>query len=333
MNAVTLVKPAGFENVRLVKSLPRAPGPGELLVRVRASSLNYHDYVVVVGRRPTQDGRVPMSDGAGEVIEAAPGTPFAPGDRVMSLFFPGWQDGPTAPEDMRSVPGDGVDGFASEYVTMPASAFTRIPKGYSDLEAATLPCAAVTAWRGLFVNGHLRCGDVVLIQGTGGVSTFALQFAKAAGATVIATTSSAEKASRLKELGADYVINHRLDKEWGNTARQLTGGRGVDHVIEIGGAGTLPQSILACRPGAHIALIGAVAGYAGELQTVTLITKQVRLIGFTVGSRRDQEDMIRGIEAIGLHPVIDAVFPLEQIANGFRHQQSGQHFGKICLQI
>jgi NADPH:quinone reductase-like Zn-dependent oxidoreductase len=196
-----------------------------------------------------------------------------------------------------------------------------------------LPCAGLAAWRALFVNGHLRCGDVVLIQGTGGVSTFALRFAKAGGATVIATTCTAEKASRLKDLGADYVINHRLDPEWGNTARRMTEDRGVDHVIEIGGAGTLPQSILACRSGAHIALIGAITGYAGQLQTVALITKQIRLIGFTVGSRRDQEDMIRGIDAVGVRPIIDCVFTFEKMADGFRRQESGQHFGKICLTI
>ncbi len=325
-------KPGGLDNLYLTRQEARSPGPGEILVKVHASSVNYHDYCVVVGKIPVADGRIPMSDGAGVVIEAGPGvTEFKAGDSVMSTFFPHWRDGRATRENSAAVPGDRIDGFAGEYVTMPATAFTAQPRGYSHAQAATLPCAAVTAWRALMVDGRLRAGEVVLVQGTGGVSLFALQFAKAAGATVIATSSSDEKLERLRVLGADHLINYRKEPKWGAAAKKWCGG--VDHVVEIGGAGTLPQSISACRLGGHIALIGVLAGLSGEVPTALVMQQQIRVQGLAVGSVRDQLDMVRAIEANKIHPVIDRSFPLTLLAEAFRHQESGTHFGKIGVDI
>lgn len=334
MRTIQLQKPGGLDRLQVTDTERQAPGRGEIVVRVRASSLNYHDYAVVAGMIPTPDGRIPMSDGAGEVVEVGEGvSEFAVGDKVVSTFFPHWMDGEPDRGVMGDVPGDGADGFAREYVTASATSFTHAPAGYSDAEAATLTCAGLTAWRALVVNGGIKSGDTVLVQGTGGVSIFALQFAKAAGAQVIATSSSDEKLERLRTMGADHLINYKNDEKWGETARKLTGGRGVDHVVEIGGSGTMPQSIAATRVGGHIALIGVLAGVAGNVPTVFVMQGNQRIIGLTVGARRHQQDMVRAIEANGIKPVIDRHFPLEEIADAFRHQESGKHFGKICLDI
>lgn len=333
MQAIRLSKP-GLDHLTLVDVEPRVPGPGELQVRVEASSLNYHDYAVVSGMLPVAAGRIPMSDGAGTVTAVGEGADgFDVGDSVVSCFFPNWQDGGPDPDTMRGVPGDHGDGFAAQTVTLPAAAFTAVPAGYSAAQAATLPCAALTAWRGLMVEARIKPGDVVLTQGSGGVSIFALQFAKAAGCRVIATSSSDDKLDKLAALGADELINYRQTSDWGARALQLTGGRGVDVVVEIGGAGTLPQSIAAVRVGGHISLIGVLAGFAGEVPTAALFSRNATLKGITVGSRAQQRDMIRGIEATGIEPVIDSTFALGDIADAFRHQESQRHFGKICLDI
>jgi NADPH:quinone reductase-like Zn-dependent oxidoreductase len=310
-----------------------APGPGEILVRVRASSLNFHDLAVVYGMIPVADGRIPMSDGAGDVVAVGAGVKaFKPGDQVLSTFFPNWAGGGPALERVMGVPGDHVDGFAAEHVAMPATAFTRIPKGWSLTEAATLPCAALTAWRALIVDAAIRPGSVVLTQGTGGVSIFALQLAKAAGARVVATSSSDEKLARLKDLGADHVINYKTDTNWGRSAAEWAG-QGVDAVIEVGGPGTLNQSITACRIGGHVSLIGVLTGWSGEVMTALQMSKSVAVKGITVGSREDQVNMIAAIEANGIKPVIDSRFPLDDIAGAFAHQRSQKHFGKICLEF
>jgi NADPH:quinone reductase-like Zn-dependent oxidoreductase len=276
-----------------------------------------------------------MSDGAGEVLAVGEGVRgFAVGDLVVSTFFPAWLEGDQAPEGgFAGVPGDGADGYAREMVTAPATSFTHAPKGWSAAEAATVTCAGVTAWRALVVDGHLKGGEIVLVQGTGGVSIYGLQIAKAFGCSVIATSSSDEKLERLKALGADHVINYKSEPEWGAAALKLTGGRGVDHVLEIGGAGTLPQSMIASRNGGHVAVIGVLAGYAGPVSTVTLFGKQLKVIGLTVGSRRHQLDMIRAIDVAGYKPVLDKHFPLEDLAGAFLHQASNKHFGKIVVDI
>lgn len=311
-----------------------APAAGEISVDLKASSLNYHDYAVVKGMIPAAEGRIPMSDGAGVVTAVGDGvTEFAVGDHVVSTFFPDWLDGQPPQTAFTRVPGDGIDGYAREAITAPTHWFTRAPAGFSHAQAATLTCAGLTAWRALFVDYTLKPGDTVLVQGTGGVSIFALQFAKAAGATVIATSSSNEKLERVKALGADHLINYKEVEAWGPKALEITGGRGVDCVVEIGGAGTLDQSMLATRVGGHVALIGVLAGFAGPVQTALLFSKNLTVQGLTVGSRKMQQDMIAAIEANGIRPEISDRFALENLADAFRHQESGGHFGKIAIEI
>jgi NADPH:quinone reductase-like Zn-dependent oxidoreductase len=335
MKGIVLRSPGGLDRLELIEMPdPGAPAPGEIRVRLHASSLNYHDYLVATGRIRTADGRIPMSDGAG-VVEAVGEcvTEFTVGDYVVSCFFPEWQSGPPAVGDFSTVPGDGVDGYARAVVVRPATWFTSAPRGFSHAEAATLTTAGLTAWRALVVDGGLKAGDVVLVLGTGGVSIFALQVAKMTGATVIATSSSDEKLERVRAMGADLTINYRQHEDWGTRAREWTGGRGVDHVIEVGGPGTLAQSITAARVGGHISLIGVLTGLAGDLPTAALMAKQARLQGLIVGNRRHQMDLVRAIDATGLRPVVDRSFALAEIANAFRHEESGAHFGKICLEF
>jgi NADPH:quinone reductase-like Zn-dependent oxidoreductase len=335
MKAIQLRAPASLQNLMLVDIADAAPpGPGEITVRLRASSLNYHDYAVVKGMLPAADGRIPMSDGAGEVLAIGAGvTAYKVGDHMVSTFFPAWLDGAPPVDGFTQVPGDGIDGYAREQVTAPVTWFTRAPAGYTHAEAATLTCAGLTAWRALVVDGQLKAGATVLVQGTGGVSVFALQFAKAMGARVIATSSSDDKLARLKSMGADHLVNYKSEPAWGQAVLGLTNGVGVDHVVEIGGAGTLDQSMLATRVGGHVALIGVLTGFHGPVATAMLMAKNLRVQGLTVGSRQQQLDMIAAIEATGIKPVLDKRFPLDQLADAFRYQETGTHFGKIIIDI
>ena len=335
MKQATIKAPGGLENLAIGEAPePAAPGPGEIRVRVRASSLNYHDYRVCSLPGALADGRIPMADGAGEVEAVGPGVrEFAVGDAVVSCFFPEWQEGDERPVDFSTVPGDGRDGFARERVTLPAAWFTHAPKGWSHEEAATITTAGLTAWRALVVDGGLKAGDTIAVLGTGGVSIYALQLARAMGARVIATSSSDAKLERLRAMGAEHAINYRTTPEWGEEIRRLTGGRGVDLVVEVGGPGTLAQSIVAGRPGAHLALIGVLTGRSGEIPTALLMARQQRLQGLIVGSRAHQKDFVKALEATGVRPVIDRSFPLDQLADAFRHEESGAHFGKICVTI
>ncbi|MFC7734845.1 NAD(P)-dependent alcohol dehydrogenase [Roseomonas sp. GCM10028921] len=334
MRAMVVRPPGGLERLeRVERPDPGDPGPGEIRVALHASSLNFHDYGVASGRARAEDGRVPMSDGAGVVEAIGAGvTEFRPGDHVVSCFFPDWQNGPAEIDNFSRTPGDGIDGFAQEVAVRPATAFTRAPRGFSHVEAATITTAGLTAWRALVVDGGLKPGDTVLALGTGGVSIFALQLAKRMGARVIITSSSDEKLERARALGADEVINYRQEGEWGARARNLTGGRGVDHVVEVGGPGTLAQSIAAVRVGGHISLIGVLTGRAGEVPTAALMAKQARLQGLIVGSRRHQQGFVRALDDGALRPVIDRSFPLEDLAEAFRHEESGRHFGKIGVE-
>ena len=334
MKVVRLRAPAGLENLELVEADPPQPRAGEVRVRIRASSVNFHDDLVVHGRIPSADGRVPMTDGAGEVVAVGEDVgELQVGDNVVSTFWPYWPGGEMTPAIRRDIPGETVDGYASEYVCKPAHFFTKAPAGCTHLEAATLACAGVTAWRALVTCGRVKPGDTVLVQGTGGVSLFALQFAKAAGARVIATSSSEQKLEKLRSLGADAVINYQAVPGWGEKAKALTDGRGVDHVIEVGGPATFAQSIAACRTGGHIAIVGVLTGFAGEISIPALFSNQIRTSGISIGSRADQEDMIRAIAVNHLKPVVDRSFPLQEIVAAFEYYESQKHFGKVCLEL
>lgn len=333
--AVRLRHPASLENLRLEVAEAPPPGLGEIKVRIRGASLNFRDGLVAGGFFPAKDGLIPLSDGAGEVVGVGEGVKeFAVGDAVVSTFHPKWLGGHIDRADLDNAPGAPADGFACEEATRPATHFTRAPQGWSHAEAATLTCAGVTAWRAVVTDGQVKPGDFVVVQGTGGVSLFALQFAKMAGAIVIATSSSAEKLARLQDLGADHVINYREDEKWGETVLNLTGGRGAEHIVEVGGPHTIGQSFVAARTGGHIAIIGAVGGFDIDTMPFAIVqAKRLKLQAVTVGSRRDQIDMVRAIDAHGIRPVIDSSFPLEKLADAFRRLQSGGHVGKICIDI
>lgn len=334
MKAMVVHAPAALETLRLEERPdPGSPGPGEIRVKLHGSSLNFHDLGVVTGRMGAADGLVPLADGAG-IVEAvgAAVSDFAEGDHVVSCFFPDWQNGAPTIGDFARTPGDGIDGFAQEYAVRPATAFTRAPKGLDHVEAATITTAGLTAWRALVVDGRLKAGDTVLLLGTGGVSIWALQIAKLMGARVAITSSSDEKLERARALGADHVVNYRSQPEWGKAIRAWSEGRGVDHVVEVGGPGTLAQSIEAVRVGGHISLIGVLTGASGEVPTAALMSKQARLQGLIVGSRAEQQDFVRAIEQGGLRPVIDRRFALDELADAFRYEMGASHFGKIGVE-
>lgn len=337
MQAVILNSPGGLENIRL-KHLPDPgkPGYGQIRVALHATSLNFHDLLVASGAVPTADQRILMADGAGIVEETGEGvSEFRPGDRVVSTFFPQWSDGTPFESvgDFRLTPGDGCDGFAAEHVIRPASHFTLAPDHWSHAEAATLTTSGLTAWRALVVDAKLKAGDTVLTLGTGGVAVTALQIAKSMGAKVIATSSSDEKLARMEELGADYLINYQINTQWGKTIQDITNGHGADVVVEIGGPGTLAQSIEAVRIGGHIALIGVLTGTEGRVPTAALMAKQANLKGLIVGSRRMQQDLVRAMNQTGIRPVISDQFNgLSSLGEAFKHMAGKKHFGKITVE-
>ena len=336
MKAITFGTKGGLDRLLLTDHPePMPPAAGEIRVRLHATSLNYHDYRVALGDNPNTVGLIPMADGAGVVEAIGPGpAEFAVGDHVVSTFFPLWLDGRPPFANFRTVPGDGVDGYAREVVVRPSTWFTRAPAGWTHAEAATLTTAGLTAWRALVDDGHLKSGDIVLALGTGGVAMFGLQLAKAMGATVIVTSSSDAKLDRVRALGADHGINYKSVPEWGEAVRKITDGQGVDHILELGGPGTLAQSIVAARTGAHISLIGTLTGGGGTVPTAAMMVKQIRLQGLIVGSRRQQQEMVRGLEALRIRPVIDRTFAgLDELANAFRYEESGAHLGKICVEF
>ena len=335
MKALKLGAKGGLARLTLVDMPdPGRPGPGEIRVRLHGSSLNFHDYRVVNGDGPGTEGRIPLADGAGVVEAAGEGvTEFEAGDHVVSTFFPTWLDGPPEQGDFSTVPGDGVDGYAREIVVRPATWFTLAPRGWTHAEAATITTAGLTAWRALVGDGGLKAGDTVLVLGTGGVSVYALQIAKAMGARVMATSSSDGKRELMSDLGADHTVNYVAEPNWGEAARRWTGGRGVDHVIELGGPGTLAQSIIAARVGGHISLIGTVTGRQGEVPTAAMMVKHVRLQGLIVGNRRQQQEMVRAMEATGIKPVIDRSFALADLADAFRFEETRKHLGKIAIEF
>ncbi|WP_334078866.1 zinc-dependent alcohol dehydrogenase family protein [Microbulbifer sp. M83] len=336
MKTFVVKAPGGLDRLEITERPdPGEPGPGEIRVALHATSLNFHDYLVAAGQIATEDGRVLMSDGAGTVEAVGEGvTEFSPGDQVVSCFFPQWSDGLAGlgVGSFAGTPGDGIDGFAASHAVRPQSAFTHAPRGWSHTEAATITTAGLTAWRALVVDGGLKAGDTVLTLGTGGVSIAALQIARAMGARVIATSSSDEKLERVSDMGAGHTINYKREENWGKKVLELTDGRGVDHIVEVGGPGTLEQSIKAVRIGGHIALIGVLTGTSGEVPTAMLMAKQARLQGLVVGSRRNQQEYVAALNQTGIRPVIDRTFPFEELGDAFRYEESGAHFGKICVE-
>ena len=333
MRVVQVKTPGGLDHLTLAEQEVGEPGPGEISVRWHASSLNYHDLLVANGELPVSDGRIPMSDGAGEIVAIGAGViRWQTGDKVMSLFFPDWQEGRHRSERTRAITGDSIDGCAREYSVLSENAVTRMPEGLTYAEAATLPCAGLTAWQALMVRGQMQAGDSLLVQGTGGVSIFALQIAKAAGVSVVPTTSSNAKGERLRAMGADHVINYSEDENWGDTVRKVSGG-GVDHVIDIGGGATLQHSIIAARTSGQISLVGILGGVSAKVNVPMIFSKQLQVHGVAVGSAAMQDSMVRAVENGGIKPVIDANYDLSEIAAAFAYQASAKHFGKITLSI
>ncbi len=333
MKVIAIKESTSLRNLEVSERPAPRPQSGEILVNWHATSLNFHDYLVAIGAIPVPAGRIPMSDGAGEVVEVGEGVDnWKTGDKVMSMFFPNWTEGRPSLAKTRAISGETVDGFIVEQSCVSASSVTAIPDGYSYGEAATIPCAGLTAWRGLMVEGGLQAGDTVLIEGTGGMSILALQLAKEAGANVFATTSSEQKAERLKSLGALEVINYKEDARWGKTINKLSGG-GVDHVLDVGGGSTMGQSIEAARVGGHIASIGILGGgRKGEITFPKLFFKHLRMTGLAVGSREMQEQMLKALNILPIKPIIDKSFSFDQLGDAFRHQESGTQFGKIVLE-
>lgn len=325
----------GLDNVKPAERPEPKPGHSEVLLKIKAVSLNYRDLLVAKGlynpKLPLP--RVPCSDGAGEVTAIGTGvTRVKVGERVAGLFMPRWLSGELTDAKAKSALGGAVDGVLAEYVVLPEEGVTPVPTHLSDEEAATLPCAAVTAWNALFAATPIKPGEVVLVQGTGGVSLFALQFARLAGARVIATSSSDAKLERARVLGASDGINYKSTPDWGDKARELTGGAGVDHVVEVGGAGTLPQSLRAVRTGGRISLIGILSGGA-QFNPITILMKGVDVRGIFVGSREMFEAMNRAIALHQLKPVVDRVFPFAEAPAALRHMESAGHLGKIVIHL
>jgi NADPH:quinone reductase-like Zn-dependent oxidoreductase len=326
----------GLEALHLAERPDPRPGPGQILLQMRAFSLNYRDLMVIKGTyNPKQRlPLVPLSDGVGQVAAVGEDvTRVRVGDRVAGIFMQQWLSGEVNEARSRSSLGAQSEGVLAEFVVLSQEGVVHVPEHLTDEEAATLPCAAVTAWHALVTEGSVKPGDMVLTQGTGGVSLFALQFARLCGARVIVTSSSDAKLARVQELGASDGINYKTTPDWDKRARQLTGEVGVDHVVELGGAGTLPGSLKAVRMGGRISLIGVLTGGAGEVNPLPVLMKNVRVQGIYVGSREMFEDMNRAIALHQLRPVVDRVFPFTEVPAALRYMESGAHFGKIVIRI
>lgn len=330
------IREFGLEKLALTDREERRPGVGEVLVRMKAASLNYRDYMVVQGtynpkmRLPM----IPLSDGAGVVEEVGKDVSrFKKGDRVAACFMQKWIDGPPTPEKGASALGGSIDGVLREFAVFSENGLVSVPDHLSFEEAATLPCAAVTAWHALFEHSPMAPGQTVLLQGTGGVSIFALQFAVAAGLRTIVTSSSDEKLARARELGADETVNYKRTPNWDEEARKLTAGAGVDHVVEVGGSDTMPRSLRAVRTGGTISVIGVLSGKESSVSPASILMNSVRLQGIYVGSRAMFESMNRAISFQQIRPVIDKVFPWLETPAALQYFAKQQHFGKVCLEF
>lgn len=333
MKVYEIREAAGIDSVHLAERPDPEPGYGQVLIKVKAASLNYRDLAVARGGygRGVPNPVIPLSDGAGEVIATGPGvTRVSTGDRVAGIFMQTWLAGPMSEEHGKHALGGAIDGMLAEYVVLNQEGLIKLPAHLSYEEGATLPCAAVTAWNSLISTGKLIAGESVLTQGTGGVSIFALQFAKFSGARVISTSSSDAKLARVQEMGASATINYKTTPDWEKPVRAITG-IGVDHIVEVGGAGTLEKSMKAIRAGGTIGLIGVLTGTSGEINPRSLLMKNIRLQGIYVGSREMFEAMNRAFTLHQLHPVVDRVFPFADAVAAYRHLESGAHFGKIVI--
>ena len=325
----------GIDSLMLVDKPDPKPGPGQVLLRLKAWSLNYRDLMMIKGQYnpKLRFPFTPLSDGVGEVIALGDGVTRAKvGERVAGCFLQRWLDGTLDDAKGKSALGGGQQGMLAEQVTLHEDGVVPVPAHLTDAEAATLPCAALTAWNALISSGGLKAGDSVLVQGTGGVSLFALQFARLHGARVIATSSQREKLARVLKLGASDGINYKETPEWSDKVRELTGGTGVDHVVEVGGAGTLGQSLKAVRTGGTISLIGVLAG-VGQVNPVPILMRSVRVQGIFVGSRAMFEAMNRAVALHQLRPVVDKTFGFGEVREALRHMESASHFGKICINV
>lgn len=324
----------GIDSLTLVERESVKPGARQVQVKVHAISLNYRDLMVVEGRYNPKLAmpRVPCSDGAGEVIAVGESvTQWEPGDRVAGIFMQNWQEGPLTAAKSKGALGGDIDGMLATEVVLPESGLVRIPDHLSYEEAATLPCAGVTAWNALFKATNIQPGDTVLIEGTGGVSIFALQFAKLAGARVLGISSSDEKLGRARRLGLDAGFNYRANPDWEKWALEQTGGVGVDLVVEVGGSGTLPRAIKVVRPEGVVAQIGVLTGVAEAVDVRPILARQVRIQGVYVGCKADFLAMNKAIAQSRLKPVVDKVFPFEEAPAALRHMESAGHFGKIVI--
>jgi NADPH:quinone reductase-like Zn-dependent oxidoreductase len=324
-----------IDGIVLRSSEDPRPGPREILMRVRASALNYRDLMVLkgTGRGPSRRGVIPLSDGAGEVAALGEGVRrVALGERIAGIFHPRWFGGPMSADFLSDRLGANLDGMLAPYAVLSEEALVSLPSHLSFEEGASLPCAAVTAWVALTGGRKVTAGEVVLTQGSGGVSVFALQFAQVLGARVVALTSTAEKAQRLETLGASAVINYRENPDWDEKARELTQGRGVDCIVEIGGPGTIARSLKALAVGGHLSLVGASLTAAGTMLDPLLLSGRGITVGaVSVGSRADFEAMNRAIALHRLHPVIDRVFPFAAAKEAYRHFEARAHFGKVVI--
>ena len=332
MKAFEIQNSFGLDALNLIERPDPSPGYGQVLIKLRVVSLNYRDLMVVKGLYNPNIPLplIPFSDGVGEVVAVGKGvTRVKVGDRIAGIFFQKWLSGKLTEEKTRSALGGAIDGLLTEYAVLHEDGVVSVPEHLTDIEAATLPCAAVTAWNAL--SGNIKAGDTVLIQGTGGVSIFALQFAQVLGAKVIATSSSEEKLERLQSLGVTETINYKQTPDWGKKAYEITGG--VDHVVEVGGAGTLNESLKAVSYGGKISLIGVLTGGKGEISTGAILMKNVRVQGIYVGSREMFEDMNKAIALHKIRPICDRVFPLESAREALKSMETGAHFGKICIQL
>lgn len=336
MKVYSLHEFSGPEGWKLADAPTPKPGPGEVLVRIRAASLNFRDLMISKGQYNPHFKLplVPMSDGAGEVVENGPGASrFKPGDRVSCNFMARWVDGPVDDFKAKSALGGEIPGVLAQEVVLPESGLIGLPDSLSFEEAATLPCAGVTAWHALFETGGVSPGQTIVTQGTGGVSIFALQFSKLAGLRVIVTSSSDAKLERARSMGAAETINYKSTPDWEKPVRAMTGGVGADLVVELGGAGTLPKSLRAVRTGGKVAMIGVLSGPGPGVDPVPILIRGIRLQGVFVGSRSMFEEMLRAIEFHQIKPVIDRVFEFEQAVDALRHLESGSHFGKVLIKV